>query len=143
MILWVKKVQIYQMTSLTPVWLSVSSLLYSGDVLFVKFVTFTFERVSITSNTNSSAAEIWNLLYKYPVLLQSLERKHNIDYAFLYSNFRPTLRFEIVAVTQHHTLGGLNMVILENFILSLKCSWIQTAIKVGQSWLLLFLYVYG
>lgn len=129
MILWVKKVQIYQMTSLTPVWLSVSSLLYSGDVLFVKLVTFTFERVSITSNTNSSAAEIWNLLYTYPVLLQSLERKHNIDYAFLYSNFRPTLRFEIVAVTQHHTLGGLNMVILENFIQSLKCSWIQTAIR--------------
>lgn len=129
MILWVKKIQINQMTSLTPVWLSVSSLLYSGDVLFVKFVTFTFERVSITSNTNSSAAEMWNLLYTHPVLLQCLERK----ITFLHVNIRPTLRSVIVAVAQHHTLGSLNMVIFENFILSLKWSWIQTAIRVGQS----------
>lgn len=139
MILWVKKIQINQMTSLTPVWLSVSSLVYSGDVLFVKFVTFTFERVSITSNTNSSAAEMWNRLYTHPVLLQCLERK----ITFLHVNIRPTLRSVIVAVAQHHTLGGLNMVILENFILSLICSWIQTAIKISHSWLLMFDCVNG
>ena len=46
-------------------------------------------------------------------------------------------------VTQHHLQGGLNMLNLRNFILSLKCSWIQRAIKGNHSWLSILKNNYG
>lgn len=46
-------------------------------------------------------------------------------------------------VTQHHLQGGLNMLNLRNFILSLKCSWIQRLIKGNHSWLSILKNNYG
>jgi hypothetical protein len=43
-------------------------------------------------------------------------------------------KIKCTIVTQPHLHGGLNMLNLRNFILSLKCSWIQRAIKSNHSW---------
>ena len=46
-------------------------------------------------------------------------------------------------VTQSYLDGGLKMVNLNNFIISLKCSWIQRIVQGGQSWMSTFKAVFG
>ena len=46
-------------------------------------------------------------------------------------------------LTQDQLNGGLNMINIENFITSLKCSWIKRIMVGGQSWFPIFECVYG
>ena len=46
-------------------------------------------------------------------------------------------------VTQSYLDGGLKMVNLNNFIVSLKLSWIQRIVQGGQSWMSTFKAVFG
>lgn len=46
-------------------------------------------------------------------------------------------------VTQIYTAGGLNMVDLKIFLVSLKCSWIKRLVSGGQDWIDIFESIYG
>lgn len=46
-------------------------------------------------------------------------------------------------VTQKYFNGGLNMVNIDNFLISLKSSWIQKLLRGEQSWIHIFYAIYG
>ena len=46
-------------------------------------------------------------------------------------------------MTQEYEKGGLKMIDLDNFILSLKCTWLKRVLTGGQSWIHIFKANFG
>ena len=74
--------------------------------------------------------------------------KHNVNsmltkelFKFIWGSQCDKVKRSIV--TQKYTSGGLHMVNLNNFLISLKCSWIKRLISGEQDWINIFESIYG